>query len=653
MNLPHLRYRPTGDSQDSSGFKWPRLSFRPNFSLSTKLTLLVVIPLALTLAVTLPLTVTGLNKLAAVTSTERLEDEILLVDNHFEQFKENLERTANDLAQHKVLLAAVRESDAAGIKSILHSFNVALGLEHLELFDENGVSLTHEHNAGVKMDMQGMPMTDGGRASAPADLETTQMTQILGGWFLVAVRPLKQDGELIGSLAVGRLIDFNSLAEMNFGRSDPLLMLLGEDGEVVAASYPSSDKSTHFPIEPDPENVAAARLGQITVGWALVDGERRRTAYVPVALGSGSRSVFAVSLTTSPVVSLRDELITDHIMVIAALSILVLGVGYVVTRTITKRIMRLRDGAVEIGNGNLSFRIEENSNDEMGTLAREFNRMSDRLNEKNTQLEEANRDLELRVSERTEELQQANVQLMETQIQLVRTEKFGALGELSAGVAHDLRNPLGAIRNGIYFLKSRLTKSSALSKEPKVAEYLEVMDERIAQCDKIIEDLMTFTRISTPVYSSVTLSEVLESTLSGVETPGGISIVRDYGETDVHVQADPLQLLRVFTNLIANANEAMLEGGELTVAVRSVGPSAEVAITDTGPGISPEGLEKIFEPLYTTKIQGTGLGLSVCQQVVAKHNGSLDVHSKVGVGTTFTVSLPLFDASNQPLQPAG
>ena len=187
------------------------------------------------------------------------------------------------------------------------------------------------------------------------------------------------------------MIDFNSLAHMNFGRSDPLLMLFGEDDAVAAASYPSTDKSTHSPIEPEPEYLDAARLGQISVGWALVDGERRWTAYVPVALGSGSRSVFAVSLTKSPVAGLRDELITNHIMVIAALSLLVLGVGYVVTRTITKRIMRLRDGAVEIGNGNLSFRIEESANDEMGTLAREFNLMSDRLKEQNSQLEEANR----------------------------------------------------------------------------------------------------------------------------------------------------------------------------------------------------------------------------------------------------------------------
>ena len=89
----------------------------------------------------------------------------------------------------------------------------------------------------------------------------------------------------------------------------------------------------------------------------------------------------------------------------------------------------------------------------------------------------------------------------------------------------------------------------------------------------------------------------------------------------------------------------MLDGGSLIIAVRTMGPSAEVTITDTGPGISPERLKKIFEPLFTTKIQGSGLGLAVCQQVLAKHNGSLEVHSELGVGTTFTVSLPLIPKS--------
>ena len=105
---------------------------------------------------------------------------------------------------------------------------------------------------------------------------------------------------------------------------------------------------------------------------------------------------------------------------------------------------------------------------------------------------------------------------------------------------------------------------------------------------------------------------------------------------------------RVLANLIINAYEAMLEPGELTIGLKIEGPTGEIAIIDTGPGISPEGLEKIFEPLYTTKMQGTGPGLAVCRQVIAKHNGSLEVHSVVREGTTFIVSLPLTSTGQQP-----
>ncbi|MCH7843482.1 MAG: HAMP domain-containing protein [Chloroflexi bacterium] len=638
MNLPYLSRRQTAGLDARPSFRLPRILIWADFSLSTKLILLVVIPLVLTLAATLPLTVTGLNRLASVTSTERLEDEIVLVVSHIGLFEEKLNRAADDFARDPVLLAAVRESNSLRIRTILLSSMLRFGFQHLEVVDANGVRSAYEHQAGGTL---GQKSTNELNALGLAGIDTNGLVQTDGGWFLVSVRPLKDSDGFIGYVAVGRLMDFKALAEMNVERSDTILMLLGDDDEVVSTSYPSSDLSTRFPIAPDPESVRVARNGQVALGSVIIDGEKLRTAYVPVMVGGGPPHVFAVALTTSPVVALRDQLIASHVMVISALSLLVLGVGYVVTRTITRRILRLRDGAVEIGNGNLSFRIEESAHDEMGTLAREFNRMSDRVKEKNAQLEEANRDLEQRVSERTEELQQANVQLVEAQSQLVRTEKFGALGELSAGVAHDLRNPLGAIRNGIYFLKSRLAKSDRLAAEPKVAEYLQVMDERITQCDKIIEDLISFTQISSPVYSAVTLSVLLESALSGIDIPDGVSVINDHGDGPVVVQADPHQLSRVFTNLIVNAYEAMLEGGELTIGVKTVGPSAEVTITDTGTGISPEGLEMIFEPLYTTKIRGTGLGLAVCQEVIAKHNGSLRVHSRVGVGTTFTVSLPL------------
>ncbi|MBT98094.1 MAG: hypothetical protein CL902_05645 [Dehalococcoidia bacterium] len=214
---------------------------------------------------------------------------------------------------------------------------------------------------------------------------------------------------------------------------------------------------------------------------------------------------------------------------------------------------------------------------------------------------------------------------------------------MSAGVAHDLRNPLGAIRNGIYFLKQRLTKSGRIDGEPKVHEYIQVMDERITQCDKIIENLISFTRIALPSYEAVNLGEVMKTTLDGISIPDNVNVINRVGKMPLKVQADSVQLGRVFTTLVVNANEAMINGGELTLTAVILGQDAEVTFADSGPGMGPEELEleKIFEPLYTTKIQGTGLGLAVCQQVLAKHNGWMSVHSKPGVGTTFTVRLPL------------
>ena len=207
---------------------------------------------------------------------------------------------------------------------------------------------------------------------------------------------------------------------------------------------------------------------------------------------------------------------------------------------------------------------------------------------------------------------------------------------------------MGAIRNGIFYLKSRLEKSDRLAEEPRFVEYLQIMDERINQCDKIVGDLMSFTRISSPDYEIVSLQDVLDSTVSGVAIPEGITFNNAYSSEPIDVHVDPVQLERVFTNLVLNAYEAMVVGGELTIAVKSTGQFAEVAFSDTGPGMDADGLEKIFEPLYTTKIQGTGLGLSVCQQVLTKHNGRMDVHSKQGVGTTITVRLPLTSEAAQP-----
>lgn len=636
MNLPLLSHRQPGKIRVHLSF--PRTPVLRDLSFSTKLILLVVVPLAMTLAVILPLTVTGLNRLASVIAVERLAEEVNLINQQFRHLEGELNDSADSIAFNAILLSAVRSGDQALVASSLLATRTRLGLQYLQVVDVNGAVLGHEQQYAHIFDESEIREL---QQLGLAELDIVRMVHSSSGWLMTAARPLKDSEGLVGAVTIGKLIDSEVLDRLNFDRSDILLMVFDEAGNVVASSSSSSAEVGPIPITPDDKMVAMAKAGQVSLGTAVLGEREHRTAYAPVELEGGTQGIFGVVLNTSPVVQLRDQLIANHVMVTAALVLLVLGVGFVVTRSITQRILRLRDGAVEIGDGNLAVRIDESSNDEMGTLAFEFNRMADSLNEKNALLEQANRNLEMRVFERTDELEQANAQLLEAQNQLIRTEKMAAIGELSAGVAHDLRNPLGAIRNGVYFLKARLVKSDRLMTEPRVAESLGIMDECVTQCDKIIGDLLFFTRISPPTYSAVALRGVLESAVWAMGTPGGMTVVKELGDEDVELQADHDQLVRVFSNLAVNAQEAMPQGGVLTIGVKRAGPLVEVTFTDTGTGMSPEELERLFDPLYTTKIQGTGLGLAVCQQIIAKHKGSLEVVSQVGVGTTFTVRLPL------------
>ena len=610
------------------------------FSLSTKLVLLVVLPLLLTLAVTLPMTVNGLNRLESETSADRLDEEVQIINRQFAQFEANLASAADTLAADPVLLQSIRESDNARIGSALLSARIRMKLHHLEVVDNKGNQIAQEHRfEGPLNTVAASQLHDLGLA----ELELTRLIHTSAGCLLAAVRPLEDASGRGGAMSVGRLVDAEALAEMNFGRSDPVVMVFDADGNVTATSKDAVERPGEpTAIMPDGKMLAMALSGQVVLGSAKLDDFEQRAVYAPLPNAGQDEGVFGVTVSTSPAVGLRNQLIADYIVVMGPLALVVLALGYLVAHAISRRILRLRDSAVAIGNGNLAVRIDANSGDEVGTLASEFNRMADNLNEKNSQLEEANRLLELRVSERTKELIEANNQLLEMQEQVVRTEKFAAIGELSAGVAHDLRNPLGAIRNGVYFLNKKLKTSDFLQNEPKVAEFLNVIDERVSHCDKIITDLITFSRIAPPCYSSTNLNSAIDSAITSVGgTPENVSVVKQYENEESRVRADREQIQRVFSNLAQNAFEAMPDGGALTIAIQSVDSTIQVSFRDEGEGIPDTDVGRVFDPLFTTKIQGTGLGLAVCQQIVVKHGGTLEVSSSHGNGATFTVVLPL------------
>ena len=249
-------------------------------------------------------------------------------------------------------------------------------------------------------------------------------------------------------------------------------------------------------------------------------------------------------------------------------------------------------------------------------------------------VEEANSTLEARVQERTRDLEEA-------QDQLVRSEKLAAIGQLAGGVAHDLRNPLGAINNSIYYLKRRLSGSDIAQSNPRISQFLQIAEEEVAHSNQIISDLMSFARVGVSSLSPTNLAEAVASALSTVEIRDNIHLLEEVDHQLPEVMADGEQLYRVFLNLANNAQDAMPAGGELKITTRRVGDHAEVEFQDTGTGISDEDIKKIFEPLFTTKTKGTGLGLAVCQQIMANHGGSIQASSISGEGSTFTVKLPL------------
>ena len=238
-------------------------------------------------------------------------------------------------------------------------------------------------------------------------------------------------------------------------------------------------------------------------------------------------------------------------------------------------------------------------------------------------------------------LKEAKEELEETREQLVRSERLAAIGQLAGGVGHELRNPLGAIKNAIYYVKGKVAKSELGRKEPRVMEFLDIMDDEVNTSNKIINDLLGFSRVGKPSVSPTRIDKVIEDALSRTPIPENIELTKKLDADLPEVDIDPDQIQQVWVNIIMNAVQAMPKGGKLTIGAKRRGKLLEVEISDTGCGIPQEAVDKIFDPLFTTKAKGIGLGLAVCKAIIDRHEGNIEVESKVGKGTTFIIKLSL------------
>jgi signal transduction histidine kinase len=196
------------------------------------------------------------------------------------------------------------------------------------------------------------------------------------------------------------------------------------------------------------------------------------------------------------------------------------------------------------------------------------------------------------------------------------------------------------IKNAIYYLHMVLPEA-----DEKITEYLGIIDSETRTADKIISDLLDFSRIKSVDREPVTVGYLVASALERFPAPEGVTVKLKIPESLPRVVADPRQMTQVLGNLILNACQAMPEGGALTVTAARKGKYVTIAVKDTGGGIPPENMNKLFEPLFTTKAKGIGLGLPVSQKLIEANDGRIEVQSTPGIGSTFTVYLPIVETS--------
>jgi two-component system NtrC family sensor kinase len=231
--------------------------------------------------------------------------------------------------------------------------------------------------------------------------------------------------------------------------------------------------------------------------------------------------------------------------------------------------------------------------------------------------------------------------------QLLKSERLAAIGELATMVGHDLRNPLTGINGAAYYLKMKLD----LKMNKKTREMLELIEKDIQYSNKIINDLLDFSRDIRLAKAKISITSLIKETLAKMEIPRKVKII-DLTKKDHKVLVDAVQMNRVFENVVKNAIDAMPRGGKLEIKSERVKNLLKVTFCDTGVGISQENLSRLGSPLFTTKAKGVGMGLAICKRLTEAHGGSLSIESKDKAGTCVTVALPI-EVAEKPEETAG
>ncbi len=460
------------------------------------------------------------------------------------------------------------------------------------------------------------------------------------GWMVTCVTPVFTGDDFLGVIGidVGLELIRENILDLELS-GDGYAFMLTHSGNVLAYP-PEAGESLGWEAGMTPNrfnllastNAPLAGIAREMVGGnrgisdVIIAGREMLVSYAPVEAARWSLGLVVpvesvtqrAALTSAQIEEQTGGLIRNVVLMSIVLFLLVVVATYLAYRKTADPLNKLVTGAARIGEGELQSRVEVYGDGEIGKLASTFNDMADSL-------------------------QRRDVELARVQGQLLDAERLSSMGKVAAAVAHEIRNTLGIIRNSAYYLRQKLGGTDS-----QVDRHLVLIEEEISAANHIVSELLDFTARPALQPAVVSVNELIMEVLGvfGEKDDGIIRVENDLCENLRPIIADPAGTRHVLYNVIQNACQAMNGDGVLHVKTESMRGGVRITVKDSGRGMEKETMERLFEPFYTTRAKGIGLGLSISKKIVESHGGDIRVGQSTSDGTTVIIELPLNQAVN-------
>lgn len=560
--------------------------------------------------------------------TQKQQDELVIARNISAQIDEVLGKakaTISTLSAHPDIASGDKGRQSAALDIVTKVTELIDGIAVLDLDGRvMAMDLTAPNTMGL------LPPADERRRLFVEPLRSSPSTQFSsifrpasGDVTVGIVSPMYREGRITG-LLVGLIIlkdhTMGGIERIRIGKTG-YAYIVDSFGNVIV--HPQKERLLeNFRDNPAVSELLSRKDGIIE--FTNKDDVRILAAFARIE-ETGWGVVVRQPTEESYAVAEQNLFFLAAVFVLSLAAALLLGIY--LARRISGPVAALMEEVKKVAAGDLAARMPVRSGDEIGQLAVAFNDMTEKLR--------------LHMAE----VERAHSEVLKAQKQLLQSEKMAAIGHLAAGLAHEVNNPLNVISGFTEVLIKQQGERDSADRR-----HLEEIYREAVRCQRLIAELLRFAKPKSPDRAPADLAATLRETASLVQAQArtqGIALSLDLPGDLPEVVADRDQMKQVFLNLLLNACQAMPEGGELSVRGYVSGGSLCFEIRDTGTGIKAQDLDNIFNPFYTTKADGTGLGLALSYAVVESHSGTISVKSEEGRGSVFTLALPLTEKSDE------